>query len=308
MAEVSFQSCCISRHRRVIRFGIASLIRGAALIFFLEIQNTWRRRGRQRAKVLSFGRETKTKAPAISLLRAPSRSRVYCRTENLEAAISRSAPFITWAFWQAPAEKHFVSASGVARGGNVTWIRERASERASVVVARTSEDTRSSRSCLPIKTGAGNWRLIDWLRGGRIKQRVASLCAPIYAGVFAQSTSKSAPRRLRVDGVLTRKDLDEARIANEALYRCIYIASAFMACSWSRDRTICGKGVSSSCIYANSCCLPLLLTISREYNWIDRWRTRVISVGIPSGNYFSGSPNMSLLYYVRLEMRFFFLG
>jgi len=61
--------------------------------------------------VLSFNTETKTKSPPRSVLRAPSRSAVYCH-ENLEAAISRSALFITWVFWQTPAERYYVLAGG----------------------------------------------------------------------------------------------------------------------------------------------------------------------------------------------------
>lgn len=161
--------------------------------------------------MLSFNTETKTKAPAISLLRAPSRSGFYCRTKNLETAISRSAPFITWAFWQTPAERHSVSADGVARGGNVTWIRERgAAPRRAEPSAGTL--VRSAHVCQlrwkPVIGGSSiDYAATELNKGPRPFARTY-MCRRVCA---ASHRRKSAPHRSPLDGTLTRKDVDAGR-------------------------------------------------------------------------------------------------
>lgn len=168
---------------------------------------------RQRANVLSFSTETKTKAPAISFLRAPSRSRVYCRTK-ISRRQSRDRRPLSRELLTRPAPSppprrkalRVFSRWRGARGGDVTRIRDRAGVR----------DARSSRSCLPIKTEAGNWRVIDWLRADRIKQRTRPFARIIYmrggGRLFAPiviDVNLHRICRLPVDDTLTRKDDNE---------------------------------------------------------------------------------------------------
>lgn len=162
-----------------------------------NIKSTWRCRSRQKVNVLSFNTETKTKAPAISLLRAPSRSGVYCHTK-ISRRQSRDRRPLSRELFDKLSQKG-TSFWLVAWLAVETW-REFATKRRAGPLVRSAHVCQLRRK--PVIGGSSiDYAATELNKGSRPFAR-PYMCRRVCA---ASHRRKSAPHRLPADGILTRK-------------------------------------------------------------------------------------------------------